>query len=372
VRTGLLTIHSIENYGSVLQAYATQRVLDEVVEASDIIDYRYPTELHRSTISTRRRVQSSVLARGNAFLKDLLPGRQYTQYVDRYQEAKRDWFRLSSRYETRQELSRADHYDAYVVGSDQVWHPRTVGPDPSFFLDFAPSTKLRIAYASSFGSLSIPANLHEYYRTGLRSLDAISVREESGVRLVRGLTGREPDLVLDPTLMLGAEQWQAEAVAPPSVGRPYILCYGSNPGSDYMERLALEIQRFTGWSVIRLNGKFHNAFNRKIRYVLNAGPREWLGYMANASLVLGQSFHATAFALNFERPFISLLRGDSDHDARQVEFLDSVGLGDSVVTEGQPLPNPRGLALEANYDRAHAILGERRERSVGFLRKVLA
>src|SRR5690606_1321117 len=150
---GLLTIHDINNYGSVLQAYATLRAIDLVKGGVELIDYKYPNALHNIQKGRWTSLKNVVLSRGNSILKDLLPGMQYSTYVDRYEKAKQDWYQLG----TQQYLSREavvqspPMYDSYVVGSDQVWHPRTAANDPTFFLDFAPKQCRKLSYGSSFG-----------------------------------------------------------------------------------------------------------------------------------------------------------------------------------------------------------------------------
>lgn len=373
MKAGLLTIHDICNYGSVLQAFATQRTIEGIGADVSIIDYKYPNALHKTDTSRLKTLKSHVFSKTNAILKDMLPGRQYASYVRNYSDAKKRWYSLGEKaFGSRHELLTAPpQYGAYIIGSDQVWHPRTVGKDPSFFLDFAPKDARKISFASSFGAREIPKSLHDFYRNGLNNIDFLSVREESGAALVKQLTGRRAQVVLDPTLLLDGTQWIAEA-KPYSIDRPYVLCYGENPGSNYMERLGLHIAKKTGWQLVRLNGKFHDYFRTSLRYVLDAGPREFLGLFSNAELVIGQSFHATVFAINMKRPFISLLRGSPDHDARQREVLEMAGLSSRALTCGDDFPDTRSLGLESSFDAAHSRLAIARAASFEFLTRALA
>jgi hypothetical protein len=209
----------------------------------------------------------------------------------------------------------------------------------------------------------------EYYRKYLSRLDLISVREKSGSNIIKKLINRDVDVVLDPTLLLNMDEWMqfSEIIDSES---PYILCYGNSSGDSFMEKFALHIQKFTGWRILRLNGKFYNYFDRKMEYVLDAGPKEWLGYMANASLILGQSFHATAFAVNFKRPFYSLLRGEVNHDARQKEFLSLVGLQQRSIVCNDSFPSFSASDLSVDWNGSHSILEEEREKSYNFIRRL--
>lgn len=370
MKASLLTIHDIYNYGSILQAYATQRAIQSIGVDVSIIDYKYPNPVHQDMADPLATLKSTVLSRTNAFLKDLLPGKPQSSYVRNYREAKNAWYSLSPReYRNREELrATPPETEAFVIGSDQVWHPRTAGRDDSFFLDFAPNGARKIAFASSFGATTISKVLYKDYERGINNIDFLSVREKSGAELIKKITGRHAEVVLDPTLLLDNQQWASEAKQhqPDS---PYILCYGGNPGNNYMERLGLHISRKTGWKVVRLNGKFHDYFSRNIHYVLDAGPMEFLGLFINARLIIGQSFHATAFAVNMKRPFISLLRGEDDHDARQRDFLEMVGMLDHSLVCGDPLPEIGATFLEPTFESAHSRLTEGRQASFDFLKR---
>jgi Polysaccharide pyruvyl transferase len=370
---GLLTIHDIYNYGSILQTYATRHAAAKLQKPVQIIDYKYPNELHKGSSLQPSSVARAALKAGNGFLKDLLPARPYSTYMRRYAEAREAWYgQTTCAYPTREAIRHNPPLcRTYMVGSDQVWHPRSAASDPTFFLDFASPGSRRVSYASSFGAVTIPAGLFAEYAKRIREFDALGVRERPGVQLVKELTGRNATLTLDPTLLLDGDFWRGEAVFPEDE-EPYIVCYGSNQGSNYMERLALHLGRQTGWKVVRLNGKFHNAFDRRMRYVLDAGPREWLGYLAKARLVIGQSFHATAFAVNFGKPLISLLRGQLDHDSRQLDFLDLVGLSKAALMVGSPLPTLEDLLMEPNHEAVERLLAEHRDRSFDYLKGALA
>lgn len=371
MKAGLITIHDIFNYGSVLQAYATQRVMQSIADDVCLIDYKKSNDL-KTDSSFLARQKARVLSFANRSLKDLIPGKKYSAYCANYSRAKRRWYSLSEKcYRSPSALVAGPPVcDSYVVGSDQVWHPRTAAVDSSFFLNFAPPGTRRISYASSFGSVDIPRDLVSHYRHGLNNLDCLSVRERSGAALVRRLTGRRAEVVLDPTLLLTGDEWRAEAVMT-GRSKPYIVCYGFNRKSDYMERFAVHLARQTGWEIVRLNGTFLDYFRRDIRYILDAGPQEFLGLLSGARLIIGQSFHATVFAVSFARPFISLLRGEIHHDARQKEFLDLVGMKSCALVCGEAMPDAWMLNLDPTFQHAHEVLAQERERSVGFLRSAL-
>lgn len=364
---GIITIHDIYNYGSILQAYATQKVVSDLGYRAEIIDYKYPNPFH----GQKPTLKGKVLSKANAILKDFLPGKKYTTYINNYKSFTKKYYQLSAqRYPTVDSLmNNPPEYDIYLTGSDQIWRPKFIKKDPCFFLGFAKNKK-KIAYASSFGCTSIPESFKTKYAEYLNQFSAIGVRELPGVEIVKELTGKEAQLVLDPTLLLTKEQW-SDVLKPFNNKKPYILCYGNTTQDKYMEKLALHIQKTTGYDIIRLNGKFYDYFNKKMKYILDAGPAEWLGYFANASIILGQSFHATAFAINFQKPVIPVLRGDSNHDSRQKQLLKLLNLEHRSVTIGDSFPIVNKEFLEMDYTNPTEILKIERLKSLSFLTESL-
>ncbi|MFZ2284905.1 MAG: polysaccharide pyruvyl transferase family protein [Lutibacter sp.] len=363
ISVGIITIHDIYNYGSILQAYATQKVIEDLGYNAEIINYKYPNAYHCQNQSLKGRVFSKL----NGFLKDLLPGKKYETYKRNYSDFTNKHYKLSKEIFPTVDsiIKNPPHYNILLSGSDQIWRAEVMKGDPVFFLDFSKNKK-KVAYASSFGSVSIPTEYHAKYRKYLNNFSAIGVREKTGVKMVKELTNINAELVLDPTLLLTKLEWM-QVMEIQAKTEPYILCYGITSKDNYMERLALHIKKHTGYKIIRINGKFFDYFNKSMQYILDAGPAQWLGLFANASLILGQSFHATAFAVNFERPFIPILRGDDNHDSRQLQFLKLIGLENRAITVGDKFPEVDKSLLEVDFKAPIEVLDKERKNSIIFL-----
>ena len=366
-KVGIITIHDIYNYGSIFQAYATLKCVHKMGYQAELIDYKYPNDYHG-----QKNLKSEILAWGNGLLKNLLPGKPYSKYKNSYKIFKDQFYELSAQsYPTVDSLMRnPPDYDVYIAGSDQIWHPRMKG-DPCFFLDFAANNKKKISFASSFGYNTIPEEYRQQYAASFSQFSHLSVREERGTEMIKELIGKEADVVLDPTLLLNRDEW-LKVAEPCPIKEPYILCYGLDTQDKYMERLALHIQKLTGFMIVRLNGKFYDFFNKKIHYVLDAGPQHWLSLFDNASFILAKSFHATAFAINFKKPFFSLLVGKSDHDSRQKHLLALLGLENRSITIGDKFPAKCDLDFcFEDYNSAFEQLKEEKIKSEKFLKNAL-
>ena len=184
---GIITMHRPRNVGSVLQAYALQKVIERLGFQCDIIDYLYPNTFHHQ-IS----MKSRLLKFANSQLKRWLGGGSFELSERRFNEFLNKKLHLTSSYPTPESLQENPPvYDVYVVGSDQVWRSDYIRGDPSFFCAFAPAEKPIISYASSFGVNKVQEQYNDFYSRHLQRLSHISVRERVAVDLVRFLSGRQ-------------------------------------------------------------------------------------------------------------------------------------------------------------------------------------
>ncbi|MHC4131450.1 MAG: polysaccharide pyruvyl transferase family protein [Planctomycetota bacterium] len=364
-KVGVITMHRPVNVGCFLQAYALQETISKLGYDCEIIDYYYPNAFHKqSTIKTK--IKKLV----NKQLKRVLGGGAFELSEKRFKDCLNNRLNLSSAsYRNIQELqNNPPEYDLYCVGSDQVWNPNFIYDDPSFFCDFAPSERPIVSYASSFGASSIPEEYQEQYKKYLTRFKALGVREQSGVELIHILTGREAELVVDPTLLLSAEEWKQEMSAQ-DYKEPYILCYGSPYPNVYVENLALHIQKQTGLKIVHLFGRPWQCFNKKIKYMFDAGPLEFLSWINNAELVLTTSFHGTIFSISFKRPFYSVYPNE-ERGSRQLNILKCLQLESRGVKTDMEIPLTD--YFEIDFETAHSNLDQMRKVSYDYVKKMLS
>lgn len=367
---GIITIHKINNYGSVFQAYALQRVCEQLGYRVEIIDYKFPNKYHLDNpYVNKNKVQPSE----PRWIKVLFAGaliRQHkgiADFVARHQNLSVSSFRSPN------ELAQTPpQYDIYITGSDQLWSPRHCNGDPAFMLHFAPDNALKISYAASIGSNSIPEQLHESYRTLLSRYAHISVRESSSVGLIETVVGRPASVVLDPTLLLNKEEWNTIAAQRQLVKKPYILCYFLNYSFNafpFVEDFAEQIRRFTGYQLVHVARPPHQ-FNLHNRiYKVGASPEEFLALVRDAELVLTTSFHGTAFAINFGRPVFSIVEDKNAADSRQADLLRKLNLDENIVSVKDCFPKPSIARYDTETEQAR--LDRLRAESLNFLEKAI-
>ena len=365
-KVGILTMHTVRNYGSFLQAYATQKSVEVMGYEAMLIDYQYPNALHAAGKSKK----SQLLHTANTLVKTVLPGNPNRRLNQRWQEAYDSCYRLSKRYPDRESL-RCDppDCDILMIGSDQVWNERFIRGDDTFFGAFAPPEVRRIAFASSFGSLSVADR--SFYRKQLAPFSSIAVREASGAALVRELTGRtDVNRVCDPTILLPTEHWQSLARPQFAPEKPYVLCYGSNH-REYLLQTAKEIAAPRGWEVCCCNGTALDSMKSDRRTFLDVGPFEWLWLIQNAALVMACSFHGTVFSILFETPFLAVYTGNASFDSRIDNILSAFRLQNCRVEAGQTVPAQMDAVFSPGWQDVRELVAAERRRSSEILAQSL-
>ena len=362
MKTGLVTFYHIHHYGALLQACATERAVARLGSECEIIDYyvNQDNRLFQRPTGIGSAAHDAHTALHYGPLK--------TRY-DRFEEFSRTCLSISSHhYESLEELRGADlPYDVILSGSDQIWNPKIFPDgkfDPVFFGAF--SSKRKIAYAPSFGIPHVPESMEEELRGYLGSFSHLSVRERQGERIVEEVLGRKVPVVLDPTLLLTAQEWGEMAHFQ---GKPgYILCYCISdpaPLTPYIHRLAEE----TGLPVVQLCGMRRSVFPRA-KQVLDAGPAEFLGWFQNASYVCTNSFHGTVFSVQFQKPFFTAVAPSEmaePESSRTFSLLSRLGLTERIVGK----EDSAGWDDPVDWAAAQARLEEARQESLDYLGRAL-
>ena len=360
---GVITMHRIINYGSALQAYATLKAVSKFGYEAELIDYIFPN----------RRKTSTLLARiKNLALKLFL----YLFHGDkekRFNSFYTDYYNCSKRFSSPEEL-KSEHpsYDILLTGSDQVWNPLHTGDDYSFLLSFSEEGTPKISYASSFSKSILPDEYKAIYAQYLKDYKFISVREASGINIVRELIGKTPFCACDPTLLLSKEEWERLACKGKQLVKGeyvllYILTYAYNPYPAILNIIEY-VKKQINLPIVILDGSLSTNRIKGARNIKNAGPLEFLRLVKNASFVVTTSFHGTAFALNFERPFFSVLSDNPKNDTRMMDLLQAVGADDCALIYNNVIENKE---LSMDYTTITSRIKAVRRESSDYLKMIL-
>lgn len=356
-KIGILTFHCAHNYGAVLQAYATQKLLSDAGYEAEVIDYRpdYLVKPYRrfdiarfkgkDVVSTLRHIVSEIL---------LVPTRTARYSVfDRF---------ISERLQLSERVYPGPFqkkYDIVIVGSDQVWNRKITGGcfDGMYFGDYDTSCRY-IADAVSMESETLSKEDAEYLKDHLRRFSAISVRESDLASLLAEQCGIKVAHIQDPVVQVRPEIWR-ELAKPYVHPKPYVLVYRLRDHvtiGGYVKKLASRL----GADIIEVT-PFPDG--RKLFISRQCESVEgFLGLIAGASYVVTTSYHAMVFSVLFSRPF-NCFRFRAGQDTRQSSFLQAVGLEDRMLPLGADVPEDIGCDFFDALER----VGQLRELSADFI-----
>lgn len=365
MRVAVITRHAISNYGSLLQAYATQVTLEKMGHQCKIIDYIREDESYQNHEKTLLKQKPNW---NNSPLKRLvyLALRQPESVFSgkQFEKERKKYLELTRRYASFSELEKnAPEADVYVTGSDQVWGPTEDGShDPAYCLAFTAEKVKRISYAASFGCTVMTEDVKRYYAEHLQRYSTVTVREDSAVELT-GKMGIVSEQVLDPTLLLSAEEWRA--LGHKKLKGKYVLVYQLH-NDPTLGEYAKRVAKAKGLSLIRISTHLHQV-TRSGKFVWNPSISEFISYVDQAECLITDSFHGTAFAINLNTQFVEVLPNNST-GTRNQSILKLIGLENRILRDREDV----SLASEIiDFESVNRIIGCERTRSLGLLKKMI-
>lgn len=368
-KVGIMTWYAYENYGTVLQAAALNRVIGGL--GYDAVDIAYDPKLGSDSHEKPKR---SLVDRLVGKFKYYLGARPISD-IDRtkkFADFIKKAIPLSSDVCSTGCLSSLNCvYDAFVCGSDQIWSPRCF--DPAYYLSFVDDERKLIAYAPSFGCDSLDDFRSASEIIGLLSrFSHIAVRETAAAAIVKRATGMVPPVVLDPTLLLSADDWRGYS-APLIEGDEYCLVYFLGSDRENWEA-ARRIAKEKGLRIVAVP-VFQRDCRRGECEDRAIGPAEFLSLIDNADLVCTDSFHGMVFSTIFERKFIAFERFDprspESQNTRIYSYLDliesrQVLLSRSMLSEWRDF-----IDVSLDYGTVAHRIEELRSESMGYLKDSL-
>lgn len=321
MKIGILTFHCAHNYGAVLQCYALQETLKAMGHDVKVIDYHPEFLLTPYKVWDIHRDKSY-----NSFVRGLvLECLKLSKRIARHKAF--DSF-MQTKLCLTKEKTILPSFDAYIMGSDQIWNPQiTNGFHKPYFgyFDFPKENRKYIAYAASMEASSLNQEAKDFYAKALNNFDAVSVREKTLADLLQPLTPKKIETVLDPTLLANATMWDSIA-KPPLVHYKYVLVYQVRYDKNAW-RIAQNIANQIGAKVIEITTWV--SWKSKKNLYQRCSPEEFLGWLKHASCVVTTSFHGTAFSIIFNRPFYCLKLGKGD--TRVASLLQKLGLDNRMI-----------------------------------------
>lgn len=361
MKVGILTFPNSTSYGATLQMYALYHTVKNLGHDTEVINYY--SKFMKAEKHCRPKGSSGLRYFLRRLIRRALHARAYAAFSV---FEKVNMNKYPDKFFT--DKSRLPYvgakYDAVICGSDQVWNPDITDSDLSYFLDFCGDSTKRISYAPSFGVDVLPMEFAARAGEELRHFSSISVREEQGQALVTGLIGKNAPIVIDPTMLLDAAQWQQLEDDSFCVDEDYVLYYTVKSSPRLFAKCRAFAQKH-GLKMVVIGG---NCMRKErdpiVRHAVDISPSAWLWLVRHARYVVTNSFHGTAFSIIFEKDFCLELSASTN--SRLTNIVKILGLEERILPFEQEI-----IPCSANYNIAKANLSYLRAASLDYLQKAL-
>lgn len=245
--------------------------------------------------------------------------------------------------------------DAYIAGSDQIWHPNIHRLD--FYLDFAPKESRKISYAASMGIETIKTNQIDFYKDSLNKFDYISVREVNAKNVLERMLNREVHQHVDPTFLIKEKEWE-KYEKPRNIKGKYILVYLIYRDKNINKQIK-KLKKDTGYDIVNIYTGTKHIYNDHTFY--DVDPNEFLWLIHNAEMVITSSFHGTVFSIIYNKKFFALINPNSK--SRISNLLNIFDIPNNSFEES--------FSINIDYDKVNSIIDLERARSIKYLQEAI-
>lgn len=356
-----ITCHDVYNLGASLQAYALMKYLENCGHDVEIIDYKpFYLDHYFDFTMVSPRFDKPIIKWLYLIVK--FPSRiAALKTRDAFDLFKRKYLKITNtRYTTNDDLkNNLPPADCYICGSDMIWNSEHHnGKDPAFFLEFVPDNKRKIAYAASFAIEYIVPEYKMKNQQWINRLDAISVREDTALKILADINIKRGVHVVDPVFLLSATEWNKIARFPTESER-YIFVYDfeKNP---LIKKIAIQYAK-------KENCKIFSVYPTSYadRSFPHLAPDEFLAMIKNANLVITNSFHGIAFSIIYRRNFFTIKRQGQAVNSRMESLLRMCNLENRLITDEKNADQILNSNIE--YDTISSQLEEK----IAFSKKYL-
>lgn len=372
-----------ENYGGMLQAFATTQYLEDLGYDYELIRYKKKKNIAFLVKSLPRFFNRVLLNDKFEMMKKKIGAMQHPEYakndavrMEAFESFSKERFtKLSQEYVGYDQLcAGAEKYCAVISGSDQLWSPAGL-PTNFYNLQFVPERITKISFASSFGVNEIPWYQKKRTKSYLERIEHISMRENRGAEIVKELTDREVPVLMDPVFVFDKEDWEKLIPCSEMAWEPYIFCYflGENPEHRIA---AKELSKKTGRKIVTLRHldqyvSEDEAFGDYAPY--DVDPVRFLNILRNADYVCTDSFHGTAFSIICEKQFLVFNRYSDQSTNSKNSRIDSVcknlHLESRRFNGGQNIDDAMNARIDYQYVRE--LLQQYRYKTKEYLHKAI-
>ncbi len=344
MKIAIISCYSTNNYGSILQAFATENyfakkgdchtVATEGIRPFLLNEKKkyYLKNIYRLPLLISKYPQAKL-----AFLRKIIPSEKklFQSRLKKMNDFRKKFSFVGSNATSLQELSEVvKDYDIAVLGGDQLWRPDNILPG-YYTLEWVPDNVRKVSFSTSFGVSHLDNKSKEIANRFLRRFEAVSVRENTACGMIKEITGQSAVQVCDPVFLVDSNAWKEMADTSCCPDGGYIFSYflgNKKWHRKYVER----ISRKTGLPIVRISSlDSYLPMDKRVDVdCIDASPEQFLGLIKNAKYVCTDSFHVTAFSVMFHRDFSVFKRHSGKKHAtngRLDSFLKTLSLEERCV-----------------------------------------
>ena len=345
----IVTYHSAHNYGALLQCASLYRTLKSMDNDTAVYDYVSP-----KIADSYKLIKHSKGLKGKAAQVLTLPVKLRKKIL--FEKFLNKNIDLSKDY---------DENDIFITGSDQVWNYRATDFDKTYFLDFVKDNKNKNSYAASFGISSIEAEYVPEYKRLLENFNNISVREDTGEKIVKEICGKDAEVMPDPVFLTTVDEWKKLA-KPKRNKKEYILMYLMVKTPTAIA-FAKKLSDKTGLPVYFIDNYAMN-LPKCFKVKRGQGPAEFLSLFAGCKYVVTNSFHGTAFSIMFNKKmYVELLPEQYGVNSRIHNVLNCYDLFDRIINEKMP----EDINEDIDFSKINEKIETERARGIEYLKKIV-
>lgn len=365
MKIAILTYNIGQNYGGILQCYALMTKLKMMGHDPELlyIESKSPDNLGNFV---RKKILSRFTNRYDHLINENVIYRNMFDFIEKNITPKtkplknrEDFFSISKK-----------DYEAYIVGSDQVWRPDLFKHIEYSFFGFVKSDEPKfLSYAPSFGveQWKFSAKQTEEFRNQIQRFSGVSVREDSGVSLCKKYFGVEALHVLDPTALLDKETYISLIEKEDrEFNSPSLLTYILDESLE-KDKIVKSIADSQNLLPIKVGPEKKQS--QDVNDLIYPTVTSWISGFNEASFVVTDSFHGCVFSVIFNKPF--LVVGNKERGmARFKSFLEKLGLTSRLIQDSSEF-NIDLIFEEINWDTVNQNLNRQKEISIDYLQSHL-
>lgn len=336
MKIGIITWFSYNNYGTKLQAIALQKYLKNLGHNVKMINFIPPESIENSFGKKERK---SIFKKISGKYHNIWEKIAYQKFRDDFilkkDKLEKIIFKsceLTTKICSDEEyIAICNEFDILVCGSDQIWNPNWY--HKYYFADFEKIQTERISYAPSFGVELIPDDIRNELKMSLLKFQKITVRENTGGKIVQMILGNNPEVVVDPTLLLSADEWNEFLDIGEDVNKPYAVCYLLGKNMNHWHAITRYVKDKK--LKLRIIPQYGRDYFRNGEILSDAGVEDFVKNISKAEVVFTDSFHATVFSVLYQRQFYTFERfkedDNSSQNSRVKDFLERLDLSYNLI-----------------------------------------